>query len=45
MFIPVHAKRGGFAAPFFIARPETAASRGFYQIPRTFRGLKSRKAL
>jgi len=45
MFIPVHAKRGGFTAPFFIARPETATSRGFYPIPRSFRGLKSRKGL
>ncbi len=29
----------------FSARPETAASRVFYPIPRSFRGLKSRKAL
>ena len=26
-------------------RPETAASRGFYPIPRSVKGLKSRKAL
>ena len=30
---------------YFNARPEAAASRGFYPIPRSFRGLTSRKAL
>ena len=45
MFIPVHAKRGRFAAACFCTRPETAASRGCYQIPTSFRGLKSRKKL
>jgi hypothetical protein len=29
---------------YFTARPETAASRGFYPIPRSFKGLKSQKA-
>ena len=29
----------------FSARPETAASRGFYPIPRSFKGLKSREGL
>ena len=30
---------------YFIPRPETAASRGFYPIPKSFNGLRSRKAL
>jgi hypothetical protein len=40
MFIPVHAKRGGFVAMtrLFQRPPERAASRDFYTIPRTFRG-------
>ena len=29
----------------FSARQETAASQGFYPIPRSFKGLKSQKAL